>query len=562
MLHLYRKKDKMGTIKRNTWILASLLLLLFSNSKANVIVDGYTDKRSYNPGDTLKVFLNGTTNCSACQVYLFDINNNVVDVVTTSITPQIPTGLSPWENGFGYSMTFAYTIPATLSSGIYRWENNVFFIVKSAAKNAAITLIYPTNTEEAYNPAAGKSLYDFNSTGGRSHIVSFQRPYNSWMVQAVRGFSTGLLQWLNTINTLYDFQMVADVDMDDYAEIQQSQIIVVVGHSEYWTREARTNFDLFVASGKDAVVLSGNTMWWQVRYNADKTKLICYKDSLLDPEQDPLLKTINWTVPSLQYSIINSIGADWLHGAYANKPAYHGVYGYKIVNPASPLLNGTGASMYTIINCQGNEDDATLFYGLSSSGDPLLDTTTLGFCKIELIGYDWGESLSYPNAPQTGYGTFIAFRKTMYSGNIINVGNSNWCAINTGAATGGFGGSDVAAIKTITQNMFTLLLSGNSIYASGENCNAVITTDPAILFSAPKIYPNPVSDNIVIRFDKVPGDIMVFELYSSIGQLILSKPVWNIEEILDVSAVPPGAYFYLVRNRGAMNSKGEIIITR
>ena len=29
-------------------------------------------------------------------------------------------------------------------------------------------------------------------------------------------------------------------------------------------------------TGGHALILSGNTMWWQVRYNEDKTKLICY----------------------------------------------------------------------------------------------------------------------------------------------------------------------------------------------------------------------------------------------------------------------------------------------
>ena len=108
--------------------------------------------------------------------------------------------------------------------------------------------------------------------------------------------------------------MICDQDMDDYSEIQNSKILVVIGHSEYWTKAARLNFDQFVNSGKDAVILSGNTMWWQVRYNADKTKMICYKDEISDTISDPLLKTIAWPYPSLNYSVLTSIGADWPRG--------------------------------------------------------------------------------------------------------------------------------------------------------------------------------------------------------------------------------------------------------
>ena len=199
---------------------------------------------------------------------------------------------------------------------------------------------------------------------------------------------------------------------------------MVIGHSEYWSRNGRINFDSFVNSGHDAIILSGNTMWWQVRYSEDKTQLICYKDSLSDPETDLIYKTVNWTKPYLEFPTLGSIGVDFEHGAYGMKD-YHGWQGYKILKSRSPLLAGTGLDFHEIVSCQSEEYDGTLFYGFNLQNDPILDTTSLGFCKMELIGYDWGKSI-YNYGQQKSYGTFIAFKKDPGSGNVINVGFSNW----------------------------------------------------------------------------------------------------------------------------------------
>ena len=149
--------------------------------------------------------------------------------------------------------------------------------------------------------------------------------------------------------------------MDDYSEIQNSKIIAVVGHSEYWTKTARLNFDKFVDNGKDAIVLSGNTMWWQVRYSGDKNKLICYKDALLDTISDPLLKSINWPDTSLHYPLLNSVGVDYTHGSAA--AVSDSWYGYKITLPNSPILAGTSLNSGNILSCRSRESDATLFSG-------------------------------------------------------------------------------------------------------------------------------------------------------------------------------------------------------
>ena len=65
-------------------------------------------------------------------------------------------------------------------------------------------------------------------------------------------------------------------------------------------------------------------MWWQVRYGAGGTSLICHKvknggtvDPLATVHKE--LETDNWYRKALNYPIINSLGGDF---RYANKNYY------------------------------------------------------------------------------------------------------------------------------------------------------------------------------------------------------------------------------------------------
>lgn len=219
------------------------------------------DKVSYDPGNNANVFINANSIFTNKKIYLYSVSNVIVDSVTVNLYPQsIPiTNTAPWENGYGYSISFNYIIPNNLKSGIYNWENKIFFVVKSVSKGADITIIYPSNTEAAYNNVGGKSLYNSASTNHiKSNVVSFLRPATPEVLSVYR-LTNRFMRWLNNLSG-YNVQVICDQDMDDYSEIQNSKIIVVMGHSEYWSRAGRLNFDKFLSFGKDAIILSGNTM--------------------------------------------------------------------------------------------------------------------------------------------------------------------------------------------------------------------------------------------------------------------------------------------------------------
>jgi hypothetical protein len=213
--------------------------------------------------------------------------------------------------------------------------------------------------------------------------------------------------------------------------------------------EARKNFDRFVNEGKNAVVLSGNTMWWQVRYSKKKDQLICYK-LVEDPIKSRRLKTTNWTDSALEYSVVSSIGADFPRAGYGRK-VDKGWDGYKIAT-ASPLLEGTNLKKGDILKLPSDENDGAPLAGFDDKGFPLLDYAALGYDKIEIIGYDHVFRIV------DGVATWIVFRRTKSSGIIINAATTDWCSSE------GMGNEDV---KKITLNMIHKLLKKENVFSTG-----------------------------------------------------------------------------------------------
>jgi len=404
------------------------------------VVEGFTDKVSYFPGDSVIVYLQTRESVSPCKLDIYDVNGNVVLSVPASLFPQLSPDTT--EAGYGYLPTVKILVPPATASGMYLIENDIPFIVKTR-KRVDITIVYPVNTANAYSNSGGKSLYSIDH---RPFLVSFLRPIS------LQSRSEYCLKWFSSLHDI-TVGYVSDVDLDSYSSIELSKIIVIPGHSEYWTRAARLNFDRFVNEGGHALILSGNTMWWQVRYSADYTNMICYKDALLDPESDPLLKTINWDRDELHYSILSSIGADFPHGGYGLKDDA-GWDGFKINTPGSPLLKGLGLKKGDTLSLPSGEYDGAPVLAFDANGYPVLDSVQLNFKKIELIGFDKGS-----RAGKETIGTFIVFQKSASSGIIMNAASYGWCSSD------GMGGASAQSIKTITRNAIDLLLKGESVFS-------------------------------------------------------------------------------------------------
>jgi hypothetical protein len=413
---------------------------LFSAAETEYLVsDGYVDRLSVRPGDSLTVFINGVERKENYTLRLYNLKGDVVAKYSTTIFPQEKAKEEPWTNGFGYRPTIKIKVPA-LKSGVYLWDDQIPFVVK--ARSPKMIVLYSSNTENAYCNAGGKSMYAYNSSDKiPSALVSFLRPI------PLPKHSEAFLKWFCK-QEYQDVGYITDADLDAYGEFKNARLLLIVGHSEYWSLQGRTNFDRYINEGKNALILSGNTMWWQVRYNKKDNQLIAYK-SYLDPEPFPCLKTVNWDDPMLSYPIIQSIGADFPRAGFGQKTD-KGWDGYKIVNPQSPLLKGLELKKGDIIPLASDENDGAPITGFTNRYEPIVDNELLGFEKIEIVGYDTTYRV------KDGLATWIVFKRNKKSGIVINTASTDWCSQR---------GMNSGDIKKITHTMIQLLLRKENVFS-------------------------------------------------------------------------------------------------
>ena len=418
-------------------------LTLILSSCGSRIMDGYTDKVSYSLSDSISIFINAEHDLKDYQIDITDINGNVLQSTSASVFPQTMQDDKPYQNGYGYQATTKISVPC-LGSGVYLLGEKIPFIIKPE-NQFDILILYSSNTENAYCHSGGKSTYAYNSSNDKAAtVVSFKRPIG------LPTHSAEFLKWIATQN--YNVGYICDQDLEDYQNIASAKLLIIPGHSEYWTRRARENFDRFINEGKDPLILSGNTMWWQVRYDSTESKMICCKYGSVDSNTTPLLRTICWTDPALEYDVIGSIGLDFDQGGYGKKQD-NGWDGYKIVNSASPLLRGTGLNSGEVISLPTDEYDGAKLSFSSDSIQVALKNAS-GFYQYELIGYDLASRQAASN------GAWIVMQKTKTSGVIINTGSTNWCKKE------GMEGESSELIKKITLNMIDLLLKKERLFTT------------------------------------------------------------------------------------------------
>jgi hypothetical protein len=214
--------------------IATLLLNIFFLQQAEPkIIDGYLNKISAYPGDSLHLYINASAKSASYNLRLYDLSHQVVFNLSSPVFPQLPLSSKSYEVGFSYVKTCTFKVP-DLPSGVYLWEDKIPLVIKS--RNARITVVYPSNTANAYCPSGGKSFYGFNSTdNSRAPIVSFLRPIG------LEIHSEAFLRWMHK-ERFADVGYVTDLDLDEYKTFSKSKLLIISGHSEYWTLQARRNF--------------------------------------------------------------------------------------------------------------------------------------------------------------------------------------------------------------------------------------------------------------------------------------------------------------------------------
>jgi hypothetical protein len=204
---------------------------------------------------------------------------------TWPVTDVVRIG-SRWTTGY-------YLAQFLLTSGRYAGQATAYpFVVRAPPSRVAPILIQASvNTWQAYNDWGGRSLY-FNYSGVGDNHVSFDRPYGLGS-QRPDMWELPLVRFLEREG--YDVSYTTDADIDKTpAELLRHRLVIVNGHSEYWTKRMRDAFDRAVARGVNLAFIGANIGYTQMRYESAHRTIVVYRKPQLDPEQRPELKTVNF----------------------------------------------------------------------------------------------------------------------------------------------------------------------------------------------------------------------------------------------------------------------------
>jgi hypothetical protein len=297
-------------------------------------VEGYCDRRSYLPGET--VVLHCSSDVSTFDVEVARVGSERVVVwraeAVAGARQDTPADAS--TRGCGWTPTLSFDVADDWRSGCYIITfgpagargpdlGDAMFVVRSREPTADALLVLSTNTYNAYNAFGGDCLY----TGVTQ--VSFQRPLlPGYLRRPVDpdGFDGrfaapvpegdrdhlglldyqarhGLQMWISSggwwnwerrfvrwaESTGIDLDYATNADLEFAPEVVTGhRLLVSMGHDEYWSWTMRDTHEAHVAAGGNAAFFGGNNVLWQVRYEDDGDTMVCFKG---DWKRDPVLGT-------------------------------------------------------------------------------------------------------------------------------------------------------------------------------------------------------------------------------------------------------------------------------
>ncbi|MCH7974832.1 MAG: T9SS type A sorting domain-containing protein, partial [Bacteroidetes bacterium] len=407
---------------------------------------GYADKLSVAQGETLTLYI--SSDVTKFPISIFKMGASVQFIMESDSVIGIVQSVrdSSFWFGVNWSPTYSFVIPQAWTPGVYRAEYPItsdttaaiIFIVKedSLGSYSKNLFVLSTNTWNAYNSYGGKSLYSFNSSNSeRSFKVSFQRPFERDL--GIFGspdyyrYENKLINWAGNNNVLFEMASMYDLDVNP-SLLSNYNIVFIAGHNEYWSRAERRQFENFVDDGGKIINMSGNTSWWQVRFEDNGKTMVCYKDKSLDPltgVQDSLV-TVNWWDVPVNDPANVLFGADFREGGFVNTGSFllkqDGYGDYAAFNTHYWIFNGTGLKEGDEFGFDreivGYEADGALYY--YNNGVPTVIDTLNEPLNYRIFGVSPTERAD-PILQNFGHATMGMFTN-QNGGAVFNAATTNW----------------------------------------------------------------------------------------------------------------------------------------
>jgi hypothetical protein len=349
------------------------------------MLEAYCWPRSVAPGEPVGLHLSTDASAVDIEVAREGVEREIVWSASGSQGVLHPTPDDAAENGCAWPSALQIPTETRWRSGYYSVsvtagdERAAAFLVVRPKPGAAspILLALSTATWDAYNDWGGPSLY----TGGTR--VSLERPmargflekperalrkaqslpnpdattYIGWARK--RGLSdwSGGAGWWNwerpflawAERTGFAIDVALSDDLEAHPEILDGhRLFVSVGHDEYWSWRMRDAVDGFLARGGNAAIFSGNTCFWQVRFDDERRAMTCFK---YRADEDPVIGTPDerfvtsaWVDRRIGRPELSTIGLSFSRAGYARygnaTPRSSGAY--TMWRPEHWAFEGTG----------------------------------------------------------------------------------------------------------------------------------------------------------------------------------------------------------------------------
>jgi hypothetical protein len=413
--------------------------LLYFCCHAVAQTDGYLSSLSVTQGEKLRFYISTPNPIFDLKIYKLGLEKKEILVIQS-----LPGGIqhssdSAFIHGCDWKATEELVIPLSWESGVYEADipsadtvKKLIFIVreKEPGKHSKTVVCLTANTWQAYNNWGGRSLYDFNSYSQTASLkVSFDRPFSDTATAYYFRWADILIKWLEEHHFEVEFCVNADLDNDPLF-LSHYKVYVTVGHDEYWSKPERNALETFLHFGGKLICLSGNTCWWQVRFEDNQRTMVCYRDTVKDPmypAQDSIVTSV-WGRSPINDPPNSFLGVSFEHGGFINDdgvfPKFLGYGGYTIFNSHHWIYNGTGVKDGDVIGKEeaiaGYESDGALFDW--DRGFPVVTGEDKTPENFSILGISLAASAG--NLP-SGHAT-MGYYTTPNGGAVFNGGSTDW----------------------------------------------------------------------------------------------------------------------------------------
>jgi hypothetical protein len=379
----------------------------------------------------------------------------VVPITSSYSSTTLATGIAvseqaapaelAWRKDYQWSVSYSFTVPESWQPGFYHFrvrseqdtnyyeQFQIAIQPQNLGSHSKVAVLSNDLTNVAYNGAGGKSNYHsfLYDDPLRANVLSLNRPDN--YTHKWRDFK--FPRWADQIGMPLEYLTGIDLHYNP-GILDAYDILVLSGHSEYWSRKMRKEVEYFLNQGGKLISLSGNTMWWAVRLinYSPNIKMISCKGGLNDPfcTEDPDSITTNWKYIKPELKLL---GASWEYGGYADNSGHYmqseGYGGYFVHKPLNWMWKGTG----TFEGSQVGQAESIVGYESDSppltmiNGKLAIDTSNPDVpAHMELIGITpAGKTDTVNGGVIEGHGSIVYFPYGSNGGAVFNCASTD-CA--------------------------------------------------------------------------------------------------------------------------------------